>query len=46
MLLLDEPFGALDAFTRINLQNEVLKIWEKHKRTMLLVTHNIDAGWD
>ena len=44
ILLLDEPFGALDAFTRINMQNEVLKIWEKEKRTMILVTHDIDEA--
>lgn len=44
ILLLDEPFGALDAFTRISMQNEVLKIWEKEKRTMILVTHDIDEA--
>ncbi|MBP3263212.1 ABC transporter ATP-binding protein [Pseudobutyrivibrio sp.] len=44
VLLLDEPFGALDAFTRITMQNEVLKIWEKEKRTMILVTHDIDEA--
>lgn len=44
VLLLDEPFGALDAFTRINMQNEVLKIWELEKRTMVLVTHDIDEA--
>lgn len=44
ILLLDEPFGALDAFTKINLQNEVLKIWEKEKSTMILVTHDIDEA--
>ncbi|MBQ7148408.1 MAG: ABC transporter ATP-binding protein [Pseudobutyrivibrio sp.] len=44
ILLLDEPFGALDAFTRITMQNEVLKIWEKEKRTMILVTHDIDEA--
>ena len=35
-LLLDEPFGALDAFTKINLQNEVKKIWEQKKTTMII----------
>ena len=44
LLLLDEPFGALDAFTRINMQNELLNIWEKEKSTMILVTHDIDEA--
>ncbi|MGM9936922.1 MAG: ABC transporter ATP-binding protein [Candidatus Ornithomonoglobus sp.] len=44
LLLLDEPFGALDTFTRINMQNEVLRIWEHQKRTMVLVTHDIDEA--
>lgn len=44
ILLLDEPFGALDALTRINMQNEVLHIWEKEKKTMILVTHDIDEA--
>ncbi|MBR1623748.1 MAG: ABC transporter ATP-binding protein [Pseudobutyrivibrio sp.] len=43
-LLLDEPFGALDAFTKINLQNEVLKIWEKKRTTLIIVTHDIDEA--
>jgi sulfonate transport system ATP-binding protein len=44
VLLLDEPFGALDALTRINMQNEILKIWEKEKVTMILITHDIDEA--
>ena len=44
ILLLDEPFGALDALSRINMQNEVLKLWEHEKKTMVLVTHDIDEA--
>ncbi|QDR81787.1 ABC transporter ATP-binding protein [Sporomusa termitida] len=44
ILLLDEPFGALDALTRIQMQDEVLKIWEQQKTTMILVTHDIDEA--
>lgn len=44
VLLLDEPFGALDALTRINMQSEVLKIWEQEKTTMILITHDIDEA--
>lgn len=44
ILLLDEPFGALDAITKINLQEELLKIWRKEKITMILVTHDIDEA--
>lgn len=44
ILLLDEPLGALDAFTRMNMQKEILRIWEKEKTTMILVTHDIDEA--
>lgn len=44
VLLLDEPFGALDAITKINMQNEVLRIWQAEKKTMILVTHDIDEA--
>ena len=44
ILFLDEPFGALDALTRIQLQKELLVIRKKQKNTMLLVTHDIEEA--
>jgi sulfonate transport system ATP-binding protein len=44
MLLLDEPFGALDALTRIQMQQEIWNIWQKEKITVILVTHDIDEA--
>lgn len=41
MLLLDEPFGALDALTRLTMQDVVLKLWCAHKMTIVMVTHDI-----
>lgn len=44
ILLLDEPFGALDALTRIQMQKEILEIQAKEKTTMVMVTHDIDEA--
>ena len=44
MIIMDEPLGALDALTRGNLQDEILNIWNKNKRTALLITNDVDEG--
>lgn len=44
LMLLDEPFGALDALTRLHMQRWLLSIWEQHRRSVLLVTHSIEEA--
>ncbi|PST45582.1 ABC transporter ATP-binding protein [Bifidobacterium sp. UTCIF-37] len=44
ILLLDEPFGALDAITKIKLQDQLLRIWQSEHITMVIVTHDIDEA--
>jgi nitrate/nitrite transport system ATP-binding protein len=44
VLILDEPFGALDAITKEELQDELLKIWREHRLTVLMITHDIDEA--
>ncbi|MFA6225934.1 MAG: ABC transporter ATP-binding protein [Methanoregula sp.] len=44
LLLMDEPFGALDAQTRNMLQTELLEIWEKTKKTIIFITHSVDEA--
>jgi NitT/TauT family transport system ATP-binding protein len=44
VLLLDEPFSAVDALTRLELQNLTLEIWAREKLTILLVTHDVDEA--
>ncbi len=44
ILLMDEPFGSLDAHTRTLLQNELLSIWERDRKTVLFVTHSVEEA--
>jgi len=44
LLLLDEPFGALDALTRGKIQDELIKIWEQSKQTVFMITHDVDEA--
>lgn len=44
IMIMDEPFGALDAQTRYQMQEEILKIWEKKKRTVIFVTSNLEEA--
>lgn len=44
VLLLDEPLGALDAFTRMNIQDALINLWKERKSTMILITHDVDEA--
>lgn len=44
VFLLDEPLGALDAFTRMNMQDELLNMWRSNKHIMIMVTHDVDEA--
>jgi len=44
ILLMDEPFGALDALTRVRMQEHLLETWEKEKRTIVFITHDVDEA--
>lgn len=44
VLLLDEPYGALDAMTRLQMQTELIRLWEGARKTVLLITHDIDEA--
>lgn len=44
ILLLDEPLGALDAFTRMNMQDEILSMWRENKQLVVMVTHDVDEA--
>lgn len=44
VLLLDEPLGALDSFTRMVLQDEIIRLWQERGNTMVLITHDVDEA--
>jgi ABC-type nitrate/sulfonate/bicarbonate transport system ATPase subunit len=44
VLYLDEPFGALDAFTRMEMRREIVRIWQETKKTCILVTHDVEEA--
>jgi ABC-type nitrate/sulfonate/bicarbonate transport system ATPase subunit len=44
VILLDEPFGALDSLTRAGMQQWLVQVWEEHRKTILLVTHDVDEA--
>src|SRR5918995_6547206 len=44
LLLLDEPFSLLDALTRMDLQDELMALWERTRRTVIMVTHDVDEA--
>ena len=44
LLILDEPFGALDAQTRYSMQDEIIRIWKSEKKTIIFVTNNIEEA--